>query len=97
MTFTEKELAEQQTAFEAIKDEYSRLTVQFNAMLKEGGLQAEELRQALAEKHTPEAQAVLDKAKADAERAGQARAAQSPAAGKASSTAGRGRPGVVRL
>ena len=98
MSFTEKDQAEQQKAFEAIKDEYSRLTAQFDAMLKEGGLQDEDLRQALNEKHPPEVKAFLDKAKADAERAGQARAAQSaPATGKGSPTAGRGRPGVVRL
>ena len=98
MAFTEKDLIEQQNAFGAIKDEFSRLTTQFDAMLKEGGLSSENLRQTLNEKHAPEVQAYLDKAKADATRAGQARAAQAaPAAGKAPSTAGRGRPGVVKL
>ena len=98
MAFTERDQAEQQKAFEAIKDEYSRLTAQYDAMLKEGGLQSEDLRQALNEKHTPEVKAFLDKARAEAERAGQARAAQAGSTtGKASSTAGRGRPGVVRL
>lgn len=97
MAFTEKELAEQQKAFDEIRDEFSRLNSQFDAMLKEGGLRSEDLRQALGEKHTPEVQAYLDKAKADADRAGQARAAQAaPAAGRPA-VAGRGRPGVVRL
>lgn len=97
MAFTEKDQAEQQKAFEEIKDEFSRLTAQFDAMLKEGGLRSEDLQQALGEKHTPEAEAFLAKAKDDAARAGQARAAQAaPAAGRAP-VAGRGRPGVVRL
>lgn len=97
MAFTEKDFIEQQKAFNEIRDEFSRLSSQFDAMLKEGGLRGEDLRQALGEKHTPEMQACLDKAKADAARAGQARVSQAaPAAGKPSA-AGRGRPGVVRL
>lgn len=97
MAFTDKDLAEQQKAFEEIKDEFSRLTTQFDAMLKEGGLGSEDLQQALAEKHSPEVQAYLDKAKEEAARAGQARVAQaSPSSGKAP-LAGRRRPGVVRL
>ena len=98
MAFTEKDMAEQQKAFSEIKDEFSRLTAQYDAMLKEGGLSSEELRKTLKEKHAPEVRAYLDKAQADAVRAGQARAAQAaPAAGKPPSSAGRGRSGVVRL
>ena len=98
MAFTEKDMAEQQKAFEEVKDEFSRLTAQFDAMLKEGGLTSEGLRQALDAKHSPEVQAYLDKAKEDAIRAGQARASQAASvAGKASSGVGRGRSGVVRL
>ena len=98
MAFTEKDMAEQQKAFSEIKDEFSRLTAQLDAMLKEGGLSSDDLQKALKEKHAPEVQAYLDKAKADAARAGQARAAQAaPATGKTPSGAGRGRPGVVRL
>ncbi len=97
MAFTEKDLAEQQKAFDEIRDEFSRLNTQFDAMLKEGGLRSEDLQQALGGKHTPEVQAYLDKARDEAVRAGQARAAQAaPATGK-SAVAGRGRPGVVRL
>ena len=98
MAFTENDLITQWKAFEDIKDEFSRLTAQFDALLKEGGLSSDNLRQTLNETRAPDMQAYLDKAKADAARAGQARAAQAaPAAGKASSAVGRGRPGVVKL
>lgn len=98
MVFTETDLAEQQRVFAEIKEEFSRLNVQFDAMLKQGGLTSEALQKALNEKHPPEVQTYLDNARADAVRAGQARATQAkPVTGRAPSTAGRGRPGVVRL
>lgn len=98
MAFAEKEMAEQRQAFEALKDEFSRLNAQRDAMLKEAGLSEEDLRKMLNEKHPPEVEAFLKKAEAEAARAGQARAAQAaPVAGKPSSAPGRGRPGVVRL
>lgn len=98
MAFTEKEMAEQQQAFAALKDEFSRLNAQRDAMLKEADLSEEDLRKMLNEKHPPEVEAFLKKAREDAARAGQARAAQAGApSGKSPSAAGRGRPGVVRL
>lgn len=97
MAFTEKDMADQQKTFDVLQEEFSRMSAQLDAMLKEGGLSSEDLQQALNAKHTPEVQAYLDKARGEAVRAGQARAAQAaPATGKAS-VAGRGRPGVVRL
>ena len=98
MAFTEKEMAEQKKAFDQVKDEFSRLTAQFDAMLKEGGLTSEDLRQTLNAQHKPEVQAYLDKARDEAARAGQARAAQvAPASGKASAASRRNRPGMVKL
>ncbi len=97
MAYTEQDLLDQEKALADIKDEFSRLTAQFDAMLKEGNLSSEELQQTLKERHTPEVQAYLDNAKAEAERAGQARAAQAAPARKSASVPGRGRPGVVRL
>ena len=97
MAFTEKDFAEQQQAIAELSEEFSRLNSMHEAMLKEAGLSADDLKKALDEKLPPEVQAALDAAKEEAARAGAARAAQPSGASKTASTAGRGRPGVIRL
>lgn len=98
MAFTEKEFLEQQQAVAELEDELSRLNSQFEAMVKDSGLGNEDLQKSLTEKLSPELQNAMNAAKEEASRAGQARAAQAGAPqAKASSTAGRGRPGVIRL
>ena len=99
MAFTEKDLLEQQQAVAELEDEFSRLNTQFESMVKEAGLSSEDLKKSLAEKLSPELQNAMAAAKEDAARAGEARAAQTGGSGqgKASSAAGRGRPGVIRL
>ena len=98
MAFTEKDFLEQQQAVAELEDEFSRLNSQFEAMVKDAGLSGEDLQKSLTEKLSPEMQSAMATAKEEAARAGQARAAQAGGAqAKASSTAGRGRPGVIRL
>jgi len=99
MQFTEKDLLEQEQAFEALKDEFSRVNARFDGMLKESGLSEDDLRKSLAEKRSPELDKVLEQARAEAAHAGQARAAQAGEAAPAGQTAsaGRGRPGAVKV
>ncbi len=97
MAFTEKDFTEQQQAVADLEEEFSRLNAQFEAMLKEGGLSSDDLKKALAEKLSPEVQSAINAAKKEASRAGSARAAQGGGSFKTASTAGRGRPGVIRL
>jgi hypothetical protein len=98
MDFTEKELREQDQAVEALKEELSRLNAQFDGLLKDAGLSAEDLAAAREEDLTPEMARWLEQAKAEAARAGQARAAQFQAeTAPAARNAGRGRPGAVRI
>ena len=99
MEFTEKNLLEQEQAFEALKDEFSRLNARFDGMIKESGLSEDNLRKSLEEKRSPELDKVLEQARAEAAHAGQARAAQANAAAPAdqATSGGRGRPGAVRV
>jgi ElaB/YqjD/DUF883 family membrane-anchored ribosome-binding protein len=98
MEFTEKELQEQEQTFEALKEEFSRLNAQFDGMIKEAGLSADDLEASLKEQHSPEAESFLEQARAEAARAGQARAAQAGTAPvDQARSAGRGRPGAVRI
>ena len=98
MEFTEKTLQEQEKAFAAVKEEFSRLNARFDGMLKEAGLTAEDLKKSLEEKHEPELEKSLEEAKAEAARAGRARVAQTGAAGAGqTASAGRGRPGAVKI
>ncbi|MCL2029108.1 MAG: putative porin [Deltaproteobacteria bacterium] len=85
----------QEQALEAVKEEFSRLNAQFDGMLKESGLSSGDLKAALEKKHSPELDKLLDQAKAEAVRAGQARKAQADAAQAPS--AGLGRPGTVKI
>lgn len=98
MAFTEKDFLEQQQAVAELEEEFSRLNSQFDSMVKDAGLSSEDLQKSLTEKLSPELQSAMASAKEEAARAGQARAAQAGASpAKTSSTAGRGRPGVIRL
>ena len=98
MEFTEKLFREQEQAFEAMKEEFSRLNAQHDGMLKEAGLSADDLKKTLEEKHGPELERALAQARAEATQAGGARTAQAGAAitGQAGS-AGRGRLGAVKV
>jgi ElaB/YqjD/DUF883 family membrane-anchored ribosome-binding protein len=98
MAFTEKELREQDQAIEALKDELSRLNAQFDGLLKDAGISAEDLAATREEDLTPEMARMLEQAKAEAARAGQARAAQFQAeTAPTARGSGRGRPGAVRI
>ncbi|MCL1916588.1 MAG: hypothetical protein FWG17_07810 [Desulfovibrionaceae bacterium] len=98
MAFEEKEMKEQEQAFLAIKDEFSRLTAQLDGMCQEAGLSAEDLKKTLEEKLPPELEKALNQAKEEAARAGQARAAQAgPAQSAPAGRSGRGRPGAVKI
>ena len=99
MQFTEKDLLEQEQAFEALKDEFSRVNARFDGMLKESGLSEDDLRKSLEEKRSPEMEKLFEQARAEAARAGQARAAQANVAAPAdqAASAGRGRPGAVKI
>ena len=82
-------------AIAAAKEEFSRLNAQFDGMLKESGHSAADLKKALEQKHSPEMDKLLNQAKGDAAYAGQARKAQIDAA--PAHSAGRGRPGAVKV
>lgn len=99
MAFTENDVRQQEQAFAAVKEEFSRLNARFDGMLKESGLSVEDLKKSLAEKHDPELERLLNQAKEEAARQGKARVAQSaPVGGSSVGTgAGRGRPGAVRI
>jgi predicted component of type VI protein secretion system len=100
MEFTEKELREQELALAALKEELSRLNAQFDGLLKDAGLSLDDLSAAREENLTPEMARMLEQAKEEAARAGQARAAQFQAETAPSGSArgaGRGRPGAVRI
>jgi ElaB/YqjD/DUF883 family membrane-anchored ribosome-binding protein len=97
MAFTEKELREQEQAVEALKEELSRLNAQFDGMLKDAGLSAEDFAAAREEDLTPDMARLLEQAKEEAARAGRARAAQFQVETAPARSAGRGRPGAVRI
>jgi hypothetical protein len=98
MEFTEKELREQEQAFEAVKEELSRLNAQFDGMTKDAGLSPGDLEKSLEEQRSPEVEKFLEQARAEAARAGQARAAQAGTAPtNPARSAGRERPGAVRI
>ncbi|MDR1109960.1 MAG: hypothetical protein LBP92_04490 [Deltaproteobacteria bacterium] len=98
MAFTEKELREQEQALEAAKEEFSRLNAQFDGMVKDAGHSHADLRASLEEKRSPELDKLLEQAREEATRAGQARAAQTGAPLEPQTrNAGRGRPGAVRI
>jgi len=99
MEFTEKCLREQEQAFEALKEEFSRLTAHFDGMLKEAGLSADDLKKTLEEKLDPELEKALERAKAEAAQAGRARAIQveAPAAAQAGSVGRKLPPGAVSI
>jgi hypothetical protein len=98
VAFTEKELREQELAIEAVKEEIARLNVQFDGMLKDAGLSRAELKASLEGKRPPELDKLLEKARIEAARAGQARMAQARTSlePQARST-GPGRPGAVKI
>jgi hypothetical protein len=98
MAFTEKEMRAQEQALAAAKEEFSRLNAQFDGMLKDAGLSPADLAGALEEKRTPEMERLLEQARAQAKRAGQARAAQAETAPEGHARrAGRERPGAVKI
>ena len=98
MPFTEEDMLEQQKALAEIKDEFARVSAQFEAMMQQVGLTSETLLQEDDEPMTPELQAMVDKAQEEARRAGAARAAQYEArTAKRAPVAGRGRAGIIRL
>ena len=98
MSFTEKDILEQQKAFADMKEEFSRITSRFDSLMQEMGWTSETLQQADTEPVTPELKALMDKAHEEARRAGAARAAQFAAQmEKGCTTTGRGRAGIIRL
>jgi hypothetical protein len=98
MEFTEKELREQEQAVAALKEELSRLNAQFDGLIKDAGLSLDDLAAARKENLTPEMARMLEQAKEEAARAGQARAAQfQTGTAPTASGAGRRRPGAVRI
>ena len=98
MEFTEKDLLEQEQAFEAVKEEFSRLNARFDGMLKDVGITADDLKKTLEEKRSPELDKAFNQAKEEAERAGKTRVAQTGAASAdQTKSAGRGRPGAVKI
>ena len=98
MAFTEKDLPAQEQALGALKEEFSRLNAQFDGMLKESGQSADDLKRVLEKQHSPELEKLLEQAKGEAAHAGQARKAQVKAADAAPAhSAGRGRPGAVKI
>jgi hypothetical protein len=97
MAFTEQDRLEQQKAFEAVQDEFSRLNARLDGMCKDAGLSGADLKQSLAAPKSPELETALNKAKAEAEQAGKARAAQAGAAQTQSSKPAGHRPGAVRI
>ena len=97
MAFTEQDRLEQQKAFEAVQDEFSRLNARLDGMCKDAGLTVADLKKSLADKKSPELEAALNKAKAEAEEAGKARAAQAGATQAQSSKPAGRRPGAVRI
>ena len=99
MAFTEQEMKAQEQAFAAMKEELSRLNARYEGMVKDAGISTEDLKKALNEKRSPELEKAFNEAKAEAERAGKARAAQAGAAAPAdpAKSAGRGRPGAVKI
>jgi DNA-binding phage protein len=98
MDFTEQAMKEQEQAFLAIKDEFSRLNAQFDGLCKDAKLSAGELKKSLEEKRSPELEDALNQAKAAAAQAGRARAAQIEASRPDEKQgSGRRRPGVVRM
>ncbi|MCL1889960.1 MAG: hypothetical protein FWF99_05600 [Desulfovibrionaceae bacterium] len=97
MAFTEQNMKEQEQVFLAIKDEFSRLNAQLDGMRKEAGLSAEDLKKSLEEKRSPDLEKALSQAREEASRAGQARAAQAAPAQSAGKSAGRSRPGAVKI
>jgi hypothetical protein len=88
MEFTEKELREQELAFEAVKEEMSRLNARFDGMIKEAGLSHDDLQKSLEGQRSPEEEKLLEQARA-------AQAGTAPA--DPARSAGRGRPGAVRI
>lgn len=82
-----------------LKDDLSRLNQQFDIKMKEANVSHDDLAEILADyeqgKLPKEVSEVFDKAKADAQRAGQAQMAQSSPA--TSSTPSRARRGAMRI
>lgn len=101
MAFTEKDMKEQEQVFAALKDEFSRLNARHEGMLKDAGLSADDLKKSLEEKHSPDMEKLLEQARVEAAQAGKTRAAQSgpaqPIQVDQAKSAGRGRPGAVRI
>ena len=98
MAFTEHTLQEQEQALAAAKEELSRLNAQFDGMLKESSLSIDDLKRALEQKHPIELEKLVEHAKVEASHAGQARKTQTATADETPApSAGRGRPGAVRV
>jgi ElaB/YqjD/DUF883 family membrane-anchored ribosome-binding protein len=81
MAFTENDLRELEQTVTALQEEFSRLNAQFDGMLTQAGLSPEDLKKSLEEKHSPELEKAVERARTEAARAGRARADQAEAAG----------------
>ena len=98
MAFTQKDFEAQEQQLQTLKDELSRLDVQFAAHLKTLGLTEADLKTALEGDIPPDVQQMMSEAMDKAKREGQARSAQSsPAASSGGKAPGAGRRGAVRL
>jgi ElaB/YqjD/DUF883 family membrane-anchored ribosome-binding protein len=98
MASTEKDQREQEQAFAAVKEEFSRLNARYDGMLKDAGISAGDLQKALEEKRSPELDKAFNEARAEAERAGKTRAAQfGGALPEQAKSAGCRRPGAVKI
>ena len=98
MDFTEKEQLGQEQALAAVKEEFSRLNARFEGMMKDAGFSSGDLTKAMGEKRSPELDKAFNQARQEAEQAGKARAAQAGAVpAEQAKSAGRGRPGAVKI
>lgn len=97
MTLAQEHFQKQENQLAALREELSRLNAQFDAQMKDLGLEHEDLVQAES-MSSPELTTMLRAAREGAKRAGSARAAQAALATQPAGHApGKGRAGVIRL
>ncbi|MDR1111015.1 MAG: hypothetical protein LBP92_10060 [Deltaproteobacteria bacterium] len=76
MPLTEEQLSEQRKMFDELKEEFSRLNSLYDAQLKAIGLTEDDLKDLDPEAAPPEVKKLLDQARMEAQRAGEARSEQ---------------------
>ena len=99
MAFTEQNMKQQMEELAALKEEFSRLESQEQAMRKALGLPEQNGGKVDMKALSPEMRQHVESAMAEAQRAGAARAAQSRSSSTSSSGSvpGKGRRNIVRL